>query len=182
MLVLGFVMHFLFPIEGQDITYKNGVEQVSGPSHLQHTDCIFNLINIVILCSPANREELFNLRHASARNVVERIFGILKKRFSILTRPSHFDMDIQARIPPALAAVHNFILENDWADIQRFGDVTDENPGPIPAGELRFGTLSQGPADQAEKEHAAEFRDQIVQEMWESYQQVLLERGEDLLE
>lgn len=29
---------------------------------------------------PANREELFNLRHSSARNAVERIFGILKQR------------------------------------------------------------------------------------------------------
>ena len=30
---------------------------------------------------PANREELYNLRHSSARNVVERIFGILKRRY-----------------------------------------------------------------------------------------------------
>ncbi len=33
---------------------------------------------------PQNREELFNLRHSSLRNVVERIFGILKKRFPLL--------------------------------------------------------------------------------------------------
>ena len=33
----------------------------------------------------ANHEELFNLRHASARNVVERVFGVLKKRWGILT-------------------------------------------------------------------------------------------------
>jgi hypothetical protein len=28
-----------------------------------------------------NAQELYNLRHASARNVVERIFGVLKERF-----------------------------------------------------------------------------------------------------
>ena len=28
---------------------------------------------------PKNKEELFNLRHSSARNAVERIFGVLIK-------------------------------------------------------------------------------------------------------
>lgn len=89
-------------------------------------------------------------------------------------------MDIQARIPPALAAVHNFILEHDWEDIQDGGNIMDEEPGRLPAVELHFGTLSQGPADQAEKDEASLRRDRIAQEMWESYQQVLLERGENI--
>ena len=33
---------------------------------------------------PQNKEELFNLRHAQLRNIVERIFGILKRHFRIL--------------------------------------------------------------------------------------------------
>ena len=33
---------------------------------------------------PQNKEELFNLRHSSLRNVIERTFGVLKKRFGIL--------------------------------------------------------------------------------------------------
>ncbi|KAL1944221.1 hypothetical protein VTO73DRAFT_3406 [Trametes versicolor] len=33
---------------------------------------------------PVNKEELFNLRHAKLRNAIERIFGIVKKRFPIL--------------------------------------------------------------------------------------------------
>ncbi len=35
---------------------------------------------------PQNPKELFNLRHAQLRNVVERIFGVVKKRFPVLTR------------------------------------------------------------------------------------------------
>ena len=35
--------------------------------------------------SPENAEELFNLRHASLRNVIERAFGVLKKRFPIIS-------------------------------------------------------------------------------------------------
>ena len=37
--------------------------------------------------TPQNYKELFNLRHASARNVIERSFGVLKKRWSILITP-----------------------------------------------------------------------------------------------
>ncbi len=36
---------------------------------------------------PANKEELFNLRHAQLRNVVERVFGVFKQRFAILNAP-----------------------------------------------------------------------------------------------
>ena len=37
-------------------------------------------------------------------------------------------MDIQARIPPALAAIHNFIRQHDPDEIQQFGD-DDEDEG-----------------------------------------------------
>ena len=33
---------------------------------------------------PNNAKELFNLRHASLRNVIERIFGVVKQKFKIL--------------------------------------------------------------------------------------------------
>ena len=52
--------------------------------------------------SPQNKEELFNLRHAQARNVIERIFGVLKKRFRILLIGPEYDITIQAQIPAAL--------------------------------------------------------------------------------
>jgi hypothetical protein len=43
---------------------------------------VFNLPAMIQLIvpyyRPANREELFNLRHASARNVIEQVFGVLK--------------------------------------------------------------------------------------------------------
>jgi hypothetical protein len=33
---------------------------------------------------PENSKELFNLRHASLRNVIERIFGVVKRKYQIL--------------------------------------------------------------------------------------------------
>lgn len=60
---------------------------------------------------PKNKEELFNLRHASARNVVERTFGVFKARFAILSGKGRegFSIFTQAKLIYALAAVHNFM-------------------------------------------------------------------------
>jgi len=128
------------------------------------------------VCRPANREELYNLRHASARNAVERIFGILKKRFVILTHPPEYSLTIQAYIPPALSAVHNFIRVHDADEIHEFDDNTqDLNPGD-------YGGLAQGPAGVAERTRAGLKRDLIAQAMWESYQTTLQSGRYDTLE
>ena len=67
------------------------------------------------------------MRHASARNVIERIFGVLKRRFRILQLPPEYDMSIQALIPAALAALHNFIWQYDPDDIQMYNDNDNDN-------------------------------------------------------
>ena len=64
--------------------------------------------------SPANAKELFNLRHAKARNVIERTFGVLKNHFRILLLPPHYPLDFQARIPVALSTLQNFIQIFDY--------------------------------------------------------------------
>lgn len=40
-----------------------------------------------MLLRPANKEELYNIQHVCAQNVVERIFGMLNCHFVILTHP-----------------------------------------------------------------------------------------------
>ena len=37
-----------------------------------------------MLYRPQTPQELFNLRHASLRNIIERLFGELKRKFKIL--------------------------------------------------------------------------------------------------
>jgi hypothetical protein len=108
--------------------------------------------------------------------VVERIFGIVKKRWIILTLPAQFDMDVQAKIPPALAAVHNFIREHDTDEIHAFADVMfDPNPGYNDHG---HGTRANGRMTRADKERADTKRDEIAQGKWEQYQEILRARGE----
>jgi len=87
-------------------------------------------------------------------------------------------MDIQARIPPAMAAIHNFILDHDAQEEEEISETPDPNPGNLPA-EWDFGTLARGPPNRAEKAYAKEKRDRIAQEMWDSYQAILAEHGEN---
>ena len=76
--------------------------------------------------SPQTKEELFNLRHAFARNTIEHILGILKCRFRILLLPAEFSLEVQLKIPAALCVVHNFIRTHDPLDDDEDEDVTDE--------------------------------------------------------
>jgi hypothetical protein len=116
--------------------------------------------------SPANSEELFNLRHSSARNIIERMFGILKNRFGILRVCPNVAMEVQARLPAALAAIHNFIREYDPGEIQEYLDDDEivEHEG--------HGLLAQGAVTATEKDAANDRRDTIAHDMWIQYQEV----------
>lgn len=87
-------------------------------------------------------------------------------------------MDIQARIPPALAAVHNYILKHDPCELELMEDQLDSNPGNAPEVDHGFGLLSNRHPDAAEKLRARNNRDKIAEDMWNSYQLLLAERGE----
>ncbi|KNZ56081.1 uncharacterized protein VP01_24g7 [Puccinia sorghi] len=72
---------------------------------------------LVILLRPSNREELFNLRHSSLRNVIERTFGVLKHHFKILATTSEYKLEQQYDIVIACCCVHNInILCNGQSD------------------------------------------------------------------
>ncbi|XP_077226226.1 protein ANTAGONIST OF LIKE HETEROCHROMATIN PROTEIN 1-like [Tasmannia lanceolata] len=67
-------------------------------------------------CAPRTKKELFNYRHSSARNVIERAFGVLKKCFPILTCEQMYAYRRQVDIVMACCAVHNFlrgVMPND---------------------------------------------------------------------
>ena len=66
--------------------------------------------------SPATFKELYNLRHAKMRNVIERIFGVIKKKFKLFTRSDQFSPGVQARILVGLAVLYNIIKEIDHSD------------------------------------------------------------------
>jgi hypothetical protein len=115
--------------------------------------------------SPCNPQELFNSRHALARVAIERTFGILKRRFRILQLPPEYDESVQAQIPAALAALHNFIRQYDPGEIRMFEDdqPLDFQMGAHPESDDEPG---RGPN---ERTHANERRDKIADDMWGHY-------------
>lgn len=67
--------------------------------------------------NPENARELYNYRHSSLRMVVERIIGVLKKRFAYLRSSPFHDIRTQGRIVLACCALHNFLREVDPGDV-----------------------------------------------------------------
>ncbi|XP_057808729.1 uncharacterized protein LOC131023204 [Salvia miltiorrhiza] len=65
---------------------------------------------------PRNADELFNLRHASLRNMIERIFGIFKSRFTIFKTAPPFPFQTQAELVLACAGLHNFLRKECRSD------------------------------------------------------------------
>ncbi|KAG6327789.1 hypothetical protein ID866_11300, partial [Astraeus odoratus] len=101
-----------------------------------------------MLYRPLNKEELFNLHHASAQNMIKHIFGVLKHHFEILL-PLKYDINIQAMIPAALSVIHNFILSHDMdldmeRSIQCLLDTMHQSADGIQ------GAVGQGHADEGE--------------------------------
>ncbi|KAL5706052.1 hypothetical protein ACHQM5_024265 [Ranunculus cassubicifolius] len=62
-------------------------------------------------------KELYNFRHSSLRNVVERSIGVLKKRFAFLRNPTFHDYDMQVKIVLACCSLHNYLRDVD-PDVQ----------------------------------------------------------------
>ena len=58
---------------------------------------------------PENPEEYFNMKHAKARNVIERCFGLLKGKWAILRSRSFLPIRTQGRIVTVCALLHNLI-------------------------------------------------------------------------
>ncbi|KAH9103474.1 hypothetical protein AeMF1_006631 [Aphanomyces euteiches] len=116
--------------------------------------------------------ELFNLRHAKLRNVVERIFGVLKKRFPVLNSP--VDYGFQVDLVLALCAIHNFIRMNgslhDVFTREAIGELRERNQQPMES------TDHQVVTDEPENEEAKSWRDAIATEMWSQYMETLRQR------
>jgi hypothetical protein len=130
---------------------------------------IYLFILLLIIYRPTNKEELFNLRHSSARFAIEHLFRVLKNHFRILLlAPAEYDLHIQARIPAALCAIHNFICTHDLDE----SDKCQHGYYPKTA-------TDQPNSDTAGEDEECERRDQIAQEMWEDYQRMCTERGID---
>ena len=60
----------------------------------------------------APHEEKFNQAHIRTRNCVERMFGILKRRFSILATPLRTKLALRSDVIVATVVLHNIAVRN----------------------------------------------------------------------
>ena len=56
---------------------------------------------------PINKEELFNLRHASIRNPIEGLNGQIKKKCPVLDNMPSFEFKLQVDIVTCCCNLHN---------------------------------------------------------------------------
>ncbi|KAG6488995.1 hypothetical protein ZIOFF_050253 [Zingiber officinale] len=116
---------------------------------------------------PRGKEELFNYRHSTCRNIIERCIGVLKARFRILKDMPNYPITRQRLILVACCAVHNFIrrhhamnnlfMEYSSDDMLMSGvegDFNDQEPIPI---------------DSNQTAQMRNIRDEIASNMWNDY-------------
>ncbi|KAF7314852.1 putative nuclease HARBI1-like protein [Mycena kentingensis (nom. inval.)] len=148
---------------------------------------------------PRNFKELFNLRHAQLRNAVERIFGILKRRWAMFSRAPEYPAETQAQFVAAICALHNFIRVHDKDDQAEYDDdnptrtsatrngqpcrresslqdLVDNEPPEITPEQLGFSITNE------ERQRASARRDAIAQEMWTGYKAYMLSKGIEIEE
>jgi DDE superfamily endonuclease len=112
---------------------------------------------------PENARELFNLRHASLRNVIERIFGVVKRKFRILAQAAEYPIETQADLILAVCGLYNFILEHEGAS-QEVEDTEIEED--IEEGIEEAIVESRSKSDK----YMDQKREAIAQQMWIDYQ------------
>lgn len=119
---------------------------------------------------PANENELFNLRHASLRNIVERIFGIFKSRFLIFKSAPPFSFKTQAELVLACAALHNFLRQKCRSDEFPSDEESDESDTDEETEnqnlERNDGGKNVESTQEKERESARKWRATIAADMW----------------
>ncbi|XP_057446469.1 protein ANTAGONIST OF LIKE HETEROCHROMATIN PROTEIN 1-like [Lotus japonicus] len=110
---------------------------------------------------PTTPNFFFNMKHSSARNVIERCFGLLKGRWAILREKSFYPVKTQGRIITACCLLHNHICKEMAVDPleTNLGDLDSSN-------EVMFGDMITvvEPSDTWSR-----WRDDLAQQMFNTW-------------
>ena len=119
--------------------------------------------------------ELFNYRHVSLRNCIERYFGVLNARFHILRYMTNFSLIRQREIAMYYCVLHNFFKLHNRGDplFDRYGvdrvmlpsDSDSDDDAPSSSGTTR----DEGVNSRNDNNFANDMRDRIMFEMYLNY-------------
>ena len=111
---------------------------------------------------------MYNLHHSQACNIIERIFGVVNKWYSILRETNDFPQGTQAKIVSACGVIHNFIHTFDPnAELDPLED--EANALQSQDGGDHFSGVT-GDIHGTETHQDTEKREIIAQAMWLGYQ------------
>lgn len=113
---------------------------------------------------PQNRQEMFNMRHAKARNVIERAFGIMKMRWGILRSASYYPVRVNNRLIMACFLLHNFIRRE--MEVDPIETEFDEDIHDVEGEQSHVETEFIDAIDSTAEWNST--RDQIAESMWMS--------------
>lgn len=111
---------------------------------------------------PTTPKELFNMRHSSARNIIERCFGILKARWGILKDNSYYHAELKNKIIMACCLLHNHIrreMPNDPFENDGLDETTEDDGDEDVDNVSSVGTSTEWTA----------FRNNLAQHMFEAW-------------
>jgi hypothetical protein len=163
------LVHCWFLTVGYTTISVSGRKEIKSKHHHIHLNIISSTTR------PCNYKELFNLCHSQFRNVIERIFGAVKKRFAVIAHGTRLGTEKQARVIVAFLVIFNFVAIFDphhpdftfnpdsWKETT-FDTATNlDLSGDVDEGELG------GDISKAEICWADARRDIIAQAMWDQY-------------
>ena len=119
---------------------------------------------------PTNAQETFNHAHSSLQSCIERSFGVLKKRWRILTRMPQFSVQTQIDIIIAAFALHNYIRKNSEDDMMF--TILVQHPDYVPQDELQdiIGSVTSNESSRETSKEMKEIHDSIVALLWNAKQ------------
>jgi hypothetical protein len=97
--------------------------------------------------------------------VIERIFGVIKRKFKILAQAAEYSIDTQTDLVLALCGLYNFIRQHEDID-HELAEVELEDEEGAEANEVK----------DAGNKYMNNKREEIAQQMWKDYQEYLLNR------
>ena len=128
----------------------------------------------ILTARPKNARELYNLRHATMRNAIERIFGVLKKRFKVLNTQLEYPFEIQVRIVQVLCCLHNIIrlvdgddeIDRKWFEENSTNTANGFSKSGASDSEVLNGAITFKNITSAQEKAAKKMRDEIAEQMW----------------
>jgi hypothetical protein len=105
--------------------------------------------------------------------VIERIFGVLKRKYQILRTPSEYSIDTQTRIILACTGLHNWVRSEEGIMADKFLETGRDTI--VIAEDIQ--PVIMYPAGSNTSKRMDNFRDELAERMWVDYKSYLSNGG-----